>query len=320
MKKDIPMAASAVATAGELAISESLKHKKSRHFKERVVETLLMLCGLVAVFTTVAIVFILVYESVGFFEHVSIGDFLTDTMWTPLFADAHYGILPLVSGTLTVAGVALLVAIPMGTIIAIYLSEFAPHKIRETIKPFLEMLEAVPTVVFGYFALLFVTPLLQATILPNLPGFNMLAPGIVIGIFITPYIASVSEDAMRAVPMAMREGAYAVGSTKLQVAVKIVTPAAVSGIIAAYVLAVSRAIGETMVVAIAAGLNPTLTFNPMEPAATITAFIAQVALGDLPHGSIGYQSIFAAGLVLVLMTLGFNIFGHLMRRRFREAY
>lgn len=314
------MAASAVATAGELAISESLEHKKSRHFKERVVETLLMLCGLVAVFTTVAIVCILVYESAGFFEHVSIGDFLTDTMWTPLFADAHYGILPLVSGTLTVAGVALLVAIPMGTIIAIYLSEFAPHKIRETIKPFLEMLEAVPTVVFGYFALLFVTPLLQATIMPNLPGFNMLAPGIVIGIFITPYIASVSEDAMRAVPMAMREGAYAVGSTKLQVAVKIVTPAAVSGIIAAYVLAVSRAIGETMVVAIAAGLNPTLTFNPMEPAATITAFIAQVALGDLPHGSIGYQSIFAAGLVLVLMTLGFNIFGHLMRRRFREAY
>jgi phosphate transport system permease protein len=320
MKKDIPMAASAVATADELAISESLKHKKSRHVKERVVETLLLFCGLVAVFTTVAIVFILIYESAAFFEHVSVREFLTDTLWTPLFADAHYGILPLVSGTLTVAGVALLVAIPMGTIIAIYLSEFAPHRIRETIKPFLEMLEAVPTVVFGYFALLFVTPLLQATILPNLPGFNMLAPGIVIGIFITPYIASVSEDAMRAVPMAMREGAYAMGSTKLQVAVKIVTPAAVSGIIAAYVLAVSRAIGETMVVAIAAGLNPTLTFNPLEPAATITAFIAQVALGDLPHGSIGYQSIFAAGLVLVLMTLGFNIFGHLMRRRFREAY
>lgn len=314
------MAASAGATVDGLAVVESLKHKKSRHLKERFIEALLMFCGLVAVFTTVAIVCILLYESAAFFSHVSLVEFLTDTQWTPLFADAHYGILPLVSGTLTVAGVALLVAIPMGTIIAIYLSEFAPHRIREIVKPFLEMLEAVPTVVFGYFALLFVTPLLQATILPELPGFNMLAPGIVIGIFITPYIASVSEDAMRAVPMSMREGAYAMGSTKLQVAIRIVTPAAVSGIIAAYVLAVSRAIGETMVVAIAAGLNPTLTFNPMEPAATITAFIAQVALGDLPHGSIGYQSIFAAGLTLVLMTLGFNIVGHLMRRRFREAY
>lgn len=313
-------ASAAVAATNAAVVSESLKHKRARYVKERVIETLLMFCGLVAVFTTVAIVWILIKESAAFFSHVSIADFLTDTLWTPLFADAHYGILPLVSGTLTVAFVALAIAIPMGTIIAIYLSEFAHHKVRETVKPFLEMLEAVPTVVFGYFALLFVTPLLQNTILPNLPGFNMLAPGIVIGIFITPYIASVAEDAMRAVPMNMREGAYAVGSTKLEVAIRIVTPAAASGVIAAYVLAVSRAIGETMVVAIAAGLNPTFTFNPMEPAATITAFIAQVALGDLPHGSIGYQSIFAAGLTLVLMTLGFNIFGHWMRRRYREAY
>jgi phosphate transport system permease protein len=301
-------------------VVESLRHKRTRLFKELVIETLLLFAGLVAVFTTVAIVAILLYESAAFFEHVSLKEFLTDTLWTPLFADAHYGILPLVSGTLTVAAVALLVAIPMGTIIAIYLSEFAPHRVREVIKPFLEMLEAVPTVVFGYFALLFVTPLLQATILPGLPGFNMLAPGLVIGVFITPYISSVAEDAMRAVPMAMREGAYALGATKLQVATRIVTPAATSGIVAAYVLAVSRAIGETMVVAIAAGLNPTFTFNPMEPAATITAYIAQVALGDLPHGSIGYQSIFAAGLTLVLMTLGFNIFGHWMRKRYREAY
>ena len=321
MKEQEPMTASAaVAATNAAVVSESLKHKRARYVKERVIETLLMFCGLVAVFTTVAIVWILIKESAAFFSHVSIADFLTDTLWTPLFADAHYGILPLVSGTLTVAFVALAIAIPMGTIIAIYLSEFAHHKVRETVKPFLEMLEAVPTVVFGYFALLFVTPLLQNTILPNLPGFNMLAPGIVIGIFITPYIASVAEDAMRAVPMNMREGAYAVGSTKLEVAIRIVTPAAASGVIAAYVLAVSRAIGETMVVAIAAGLNPTFTFNPMEPAATITAFIAQVALGDLPHGSIGYQSIFAAGLTLVLMTLGFNIFGHWMRRRYREAY
>lgn len=301
-------------------VVEPLSHKRSRLLKEKAIQMLLMFAALVAVFTTIAIVSILLIESVRFFEEVSVVDFLTDTLWTPLFADPRYGILPLISGTLTVAVVALLVAIPMGTIIAIYLSEFAHHRVRETVKPFLEMLEAVPTVVFGYFALLFVTPLLQNTILPNLPGFNMLAPGLVIGIFITPYISSVAEDAMRAVPMAMREGAYAMGSTKLQVALRIVTPAATSGIVAAYVLAVSRAIGETMVVAIAAGLNPTLTFNPMEPAATITAYIVQVALGDLPHGSIGYQSIFAAGLTLVLMTLGFNIFGHLMRKRYREAY
>ena len=301
-------------------VVEALHHKRARLLKEKAIEILLMLAALVAVFTTIAIVTILLVESLRFFEVVSVVDFLTDTLWTPLFADPRYGILPLISGTLTVAAVALTVAIPMGTIIAIYLSEFAHHRVRETVKPFLEMLEAVPTVVFGYFALLFVTPLLQNTILPGLPGFNMLAPGLVIGVFITPYISSVAEDAMRAVPMAMREGAYAMGSTKLQVALRIVTPAATSGIVAAYVLAVSRAIGETMVVAIAAGLNPTLTFNPMEPAATITAYIVQVALGDLPHGSIGYQSIFAAGLTLVLMTLGFNIFGHWMRKRYREAY
>ncbi len=309
-----------VATPHLGTVVEPLQHKRSRLAKEKAIELLLFGAALVAVFTTIAIVSILLVESAAFFQHVSLVDFLTDTLWTPLFDNPHYGILPLVSGTLTVAVVALLVAIPMGTIIAIYLSEFAPHRVREVVKPFLEMLEAVPTVVFGYFALLFVTPLLQDTILPDLPGFNMLAPGLVIGVFITPYISSVAEDAMRAVPMAMREGAYAVGSTKLQVALKIVTPAATSGIVAAYVLAVSRAIGETMVVAIAAGLNPTLTFNPMEPAATITAYIAQVALGDLPHGSIGYQSIFAAGLTLVLMTLGFNIFGHWMRKRYREAY
>ncbi len=302
------------------SVVEPLSHKRSRLIKEKVIEGLLLASGLVAVFTTIAIVTILVVESAGFFRTVSLSEFLTDTMWTPLFADPRYGILPLVSGTVTVAVIALLIAIPMGTIIAIYLSEFAHHRVRETVKPFLEMLEAVPTVVFGYFALLFVTPLLQATILPTLPGFNMLAPGIVIGVFITPYISSVAEDAMRAVPMAMREGGYALGASKLQVALKIVTPAATSGIVAAYVLAVSRAIGETMVVAIAAGLNPNLTFNPMEPAATITAYIVQVALGDLPHGSIGYQSIFAAGLTLVLMTLGFNIFGHWMRKRYREVY
>jgi phosphate transport system permease protein len=300
-------------------ISPRLRHNATRHIKERVIELLLLLAGLSAVATTIAIVCILVYESIGFFEHVSLVDFLTDTQWTPLFADARYGILPLVSGTLTVAFVALAIAIPMGTIVALYLSEFAPHALREVVKPFLELLEAVPTVVFGYFALLFVTPMLQK-LYPDLPGFNMLAAGIVIGILIIPYISSVAEDAMRAVPMAMREGSYAMGATRFQTAVRVITPAAISGIVAAYILAISRAIGETMVVAIAAGLQPTFTFNPLEPAATITAYIVQVALGDLPHGSIGYQSIFAAGLVLVLMTLGFNVVGHALRRRLREVY
>ena len=294
----------------------SLRYRKTR---DRVIELILLACALVAVFTTLAIVIILFYESSFFFEHVTIREFLTDTMWTPLFDDAHYGILPLVSGTLTVTFVALLVAIPLGTIIAIYLSEFSTHRTRETVKPVLELLGAVPTVVYGYFALLMVTPFLQK-FMPNLPGFNMLSAGLVIGLMIVPYVASVSEDAMRAVPRYMREGSYAMGATKLQTALRVVVPGALSGIAAAYILGISRAIGETMVVAIAAGMQPTLTFNPTEPAATITAYIVQVSLGDLPHDSIGYQSIFAAGLVLMLMTLVFNVIGFFLTRKFREAY
>jgi phosphate transport system permease protein len=294
----------------------SLRYRKTR---DRIIEFILLLAGLVAVFTTVAIVFILFYESSYFFDHVSVKDFITDTMWTPLFADARYGIMPLVAGTLTVTGVAILVAIPVGTIIAIYLSEFAPHNLRETVKPILELLGAVPTVVYGYFALLMVTPLLQE-IWPELPGFNMLSAGLVIGLMIVPYVASVSEDAMRAVPKYMREGSYAMGATKMQTALRVVVPGAFSGLAAAYILGISRAVGETMVVAIAAGMMANLTFNPTEPAATITAYIVQVSLGDLPHDSIGYQSIFAAGLVLMLMTLVLNVIGFFLTRRFRETY
>ncbi|MFO1407174.1 MAG: phosphate ABC transporter permease subunit PstC [Steroidobacteraceae bacterium] len=301
---------------GRFGGSAALRYRRAR---DRVIEAVLFACGLVAVFATVAIVFILVKESVAFFEHVSIVEFVTGTTWTPLFADAHYGILPLVAGTLTVTGVALVVAIPLGTLIAIYLSEYASHRLREAVKPVLELLGAVPTVVYGYFALLMVTPLLQKLI-PDLPGFNMLSAGLVIGLMIVPYVASVSEDAMRAVPRYMREGSYAMGATKLQTAVRVVFPGALSGIAAAYILGISRAIGETMVVAIAAGMQPTMTFDPREPAATITAYIVQVSLGDLPHGSIGYQSIFAAGLVLMLMTLVFNVIGFFLTRRFREAY
>ncbi len=280
---------------------------------------MLFLAALVSVFTTVGIVAILLKESVVFFEQVSIVDFLTDTQWTPLFDDAHFGIMVLLSGTLTSSLVALAIAIPLGTVIAIYLSEFAPFKLREFAKPFLELLGGVPTIVYGYFALLFVTPLLQR-IYPGLPGFNLLSAGIVMGIMIIPYVSSISEDAMRAVPMSLREGSYAMGATRLQTALRVVFPAAFSGVAAAYILGISRAVGETMILAVAAGMQPNLTFNPLEPAATITAYIVQVALGDLPHGSVGFQTIFAAGLTLMLITLIFNIAGHVLRKRFRETY
>ena len=289
------------------------------YLKERLIETLLMLAAFSSVLTTLGIVGILVYESSTFFAHVSLWDFFTDTLWTPLFSNPRFGILPLVAGTLVTTAVALAVALPVGTVVAIYLSEFAHPRVREVVKPALELLSAVPTVVYGYFALQFMSPLLQKVI-PGLPTFNMLSAGVVMGIMIIPYVSSLSEDAMRAVPMSLREGAYALGANKIITAVRVVYPAALSGIVASYVLAISRAIGETMIVAIAAGMQPNLTLDPREPAETITAFIVQVSLGDLPHGSIGYQSIFAAGLVLFLMTLVFNIGGHLLRKRFREAY
>jgi len=296
-----------------------LARRRARVVRERIIELILFLAALVSGFTTVGIVYILVKESVVFFQAVPIGRFLSDTQWTPLFDDAHFGIIVLLSGTLTSSAVALAIAIPLGTIIAIYLSEFAPFRLREVAKPFLELLGGVPTIVYGYFALLFVTPLLQR-IYPELPGFNLLSAGIVMGIMIIPYVSSISEDAMRAVPMSLREGSYAMGATRFQTAVKVVVPAAFSGIASAYILGISRAVGETMILAVAAGMQPNLTFNPLEPAATITAFIVQVALGDLPHGSIGYQTIFAAGLTLMVFTLLCNIAGHVLRKTFREAY
>src|SRR4051812_19353141 len=256
-----------------------------RRVKERIIEALLMLAALSSVIITLGIVGVLLYESATFFRHVGFFNFLTDTQWTPLFENPHYGILPLLSGTITVTLIALAVAMPLGTISAIWLSEYAAHSVREIVKPVLELLGAVPTIVYGYFALLFVTPLLQK-IIPGLPGFNMLSAGIVIGIMIVPYISSLSEDAMHAVPMHIREGSYAMGATRMQTALRVVVPSSFSGISAAYILGISRAIGETMVVAVAAGMQPNLTMNPMEPAATITAFIVQVSQGDLPHGSI----------------------------------
>lgn len=286
---------------------------------EGLIEFLLFLAAASSVLITVGIVGVLVYESATFFSHVSLRQFLGDTQWTPLFDPPHYGIWPLLCGTFVTTMVALLVAVPVGTIIAIWLSEYAPGRLREILKPVLELLAAVPTVVYGYFALLLVTPLLQK-IIPTLPGFNMLSAGLVMGVMIIPYISSLSEDAMHAVPMHMREGSYALGATRMQTALRVVAPASLSGLTAAYILAIARAVGETMVVAIAAGMQPNFTLDPTQPAATITAFIVQVSLGDLPHGSIGYQSIFAAGLVLMLLTLAFNVAGYLLRKKYREAY
>jgi phosphate transport system permease protein len=287
--------------------------------REACIEFFLLLSACIAIIATAGIVFTLIFESAAFFKHVSLLEFVTETQWTPLFANPKYGILPLLCGTLITTFVALAFAVPVGTISAIYLSEYAPNRFRETIKPILELLAAVPTVVYGYFALLFVTPLLHQ-LFPSLPGFNMLSAGLVIGVMIIPYISSLSEDAMRAVPMQMREGAYALGSTKFQTAWRVVMPGALSGITSAYILGISRAVGETMVVAIAAGMQPNLTIDPTQPAATITAYIVQVSLGDLPHDSIGYQSIFAAGLVLMIITFFFNIVGYLVRKKFREKY
>lgn len=299
--------------------SDRLKKRQSRRLREAVIEGLLFIAAFISVFVTCAIVYILVSESAVFFSHVSILSFLTDTQWTPLFDDAHYGILPLISGTLTSSLVALSIAIPAGTVIAIFLSEFASFRVREGAKPILELLGGVPTVVFGYFALLTVTPLLQS-VWPDLPGFNLLSAGIVMGIMIIPYVSSLAEDAMRAVPMSLREGSYAMGGTRLQTALRVVMPAATSGVASAYVLAISRAVGETMILAIAAGSQPNLTLNPAESAMTLASYIAGVAQGDLEHGSVGYQTIFAVGLTLVMMTLLLNILGHWLRRRFREVY
>lgn len=320
---------SASTSSGQIVIAERLtgaarlaqlaEIKIARKRNDTIIEFVLLMAACVSVFTTLAIVYILVKESISFFANVSLLRFLTDTQWTPLFDDAHFGIVVLLSGTLSSSLVALSIAIPVGTVIAIYLSEFANHRAREILKPVLELLSGIPTIIYGFFALLFVTPLLQH-IYPGLPTFNVLSAGIVMGIMIIPYVSSLSEDAMRAVPMSLREGSYAMGATRFQTATRVVVPAAFSGIASAYILGISRAVGETMILAVAAGMQPNLTLNPLEPAATITSFIVQVALGDLPHGSVGYQTIFAAGLTLLLITLMFNMLGHWLRRKYREAY
>jgi phosphate transport system permease protein len=295
------------------------KNANSKRLHERVIERALLLCAAVSVFTTLGIIVVLAIETFGFLREVSVVEFLTGTEWTPLFANARFGVLPLVAGTVLVSSIAMAVALPMGLMSAIYLSEYAPGQMRRVVKPILEVLAGVPTVVYGYFALMFVTPLLQKVV-PGLAGFNALSPGIVMGIMILPLVSSLSEDAMRAVPRGLREGAYALGATRMQTALTVVVPAAFSGITAACILAVSRAVGETMIVAIAAGQQPRLTGNPLVPIETMTAYIVQVSLGDTPQGTLEYRTIFAVGMLLFLMTFTLNLASTWLRERFREEY
>ncbi len=296
-----------------------LPRARRKRVGERALQLIFFVCGALSLLTTFGIVAVLIFETVEFFAEVSLLEFLTDTQWTPLFAQKHFGILPLLSGTFLTSAIAILVAMPVGLVCAIYLSEFAPEPVRRKIKPVLEVLAGIPTVVYGYFALLFVTPLLQ-TFIPTLSGFNALAPGMVMGIMIIPLISSLSEDAMYAVPQSLREAAHALGASRLQVALRVVVPAAFSGIAAAFLLAVSRAIGETMIVAIAAGQQPRLTLNPLVPVETMTAYIVQVSLGDTPTGTLEYRTIFAVGTMLFFSTLILNLFSRSLRERIRERY
>jgi phosphate transport system permease protein len=293
--------------------------KRLRRIAEFLIERSLFLCAAGSILVTAGIIGVLVFETAAFLGEVPITEFLFGTEWTPLFYEKHFGILPLVSGTLLASSIAMLVALPAGLLTAIYLSEYAPGPLRRTLRPVLEILAGVPTVVYGYFALQFVTPLLQQFV-PGLAGFNALGPGIVMGIMILPLVSSLSEDALRSVPNGLREGAYALGATRMQAALRVVVPAAFSGISAAAVLAVSRAIGETMIVAIAAGQQPRLTLDPRVPVETMTAYIVQVSLGDTPTGTIEYRTIFAVGMLLFISTFALNLFSNWLRERYREEY
>lgn len=292
---------------------------RRRKAEERVVKTVLLFFATVSVLTTLGIIYVLFQETVLFFREVSFAQFFLDTRWTPLFLSKRFGIWPLVNGTVLVAACAMVIALPLGLMAAIFMSEFATERVRRILKPFLEILAGVPTVVYGYFALTFITPILRS-IFPQTQVFNAASAAIAMGFMILPTVASLSEDALYAVPRSLREAAYALGATRWEVATQVVVPAAFSGIAAAFILAVSRAIGETMIVAIAAGQQPKLTLNPLESIETMTAYIVQVSLGDTPHGTLEYHTIFAVGMMLFLMTLGMNIASYLLTQRFREVY
>ena len=303
---------------GKSFLSLSRVRQRSR-LREAVIHKLLFVCALVSIMTTIGIVVMLVTQTAGFFSKVSPLEFFTGTKWTPLFQPQHFGVLPLVGGTLLTAGIAILVALPIGLASAIYLSEYAKERVRRVVKPLLEILAGIPTVVYGYFALTFVTPLLR-NIFPNMIVFNALSAGLVMGVMIIPMISSLSEDAMVAVPRSLRQAAYGLGATRFEVATRVVMPAAVSGIVAACILALSRAVGETMIVAIAAGSTPKLTLNPLESIQTMTAYIVQISLGETPHGTVEYYTIFAVALLLFIMTLLMNLFSQWFVRRYREKY
>jgi phosphate transport system permease protein len=305
-------------TTADLAGPRPLAAKR-RRLSEDVVRIFLALCAIVSIATTVGIVAALIFPALEFFAEVSPRDFFTGPEWAPLFEPSHFGVVPLITGTLVVTFWACLVALPFGLGAAVYLSEYARPRTRKWLKPALEVLAGIPTVVFGYFALTFVTPLLRDVGL-QVEIFNALSAGLVMGVMLIPTVASLSEDAMRSVPYDLRDGAYALGSSKLQVATRIVVPAAVSGIIASFVLAISRAIGETMIVLIAAGQQPNLTFDPRQAIETMTAFIAATGAGDVPTGTIEYKTIFAVGLTLFVMTFAMNIVSIRLVRRFREVY
>ncbi|MFT6399895.1 MAG: phosphate transport system permease protein [Bradymonadia bacterium] len=283
---------------------------------ERLIELTLLGCALVSVFTTAGIISVLAFETISFFGEVSLAEFLLDSQWTPLFADKHFGIRPLVAGTLLTSAIAISVALPFGLMAAIFLSEFASSRVRSILKPMLEILAGVPTIVYGYFALVFVTPLLQRFV-PDLAAFNALSPGIVMGIMIIPMISSLSEDALSSVPRSMREAAYALGAGKVPTIFRVVLPAAFSGIAASVILAVSRAIGETMIVAIAAGQQPRLTADPRVPVATMTAYIVQVSMGDTPSGTLEYSTIFVVGSTLFAMTFCMNLLSRKLTKKYR---
>lgn len=304
---------------GQFPDRRTLGRKSARDLREAAVRALLFGAAAISLLTTFGIVIALFSEALQFFQHVSLAEFLGSTEWTPLFENQKFGIWALVSATVTTSVIAMLIAVPLGLLAAVYLSEFASRRAREILKPMLEILAGVPTVVYGFFALLVVTPFLKSFI-PALSTYNALSAGLVMGIMILPLVASLSEDAMSAVPMALREGAYGLGSTRFEVAVKVVFPAALSGIVAAVILGLSRAVGETMIVAVAAGQNPNFSFNPTESMATMTSYIVQVSLGDTPAGSLAYQTIFAVGATLFVMTFTMNAFSQWFVRKFREVY
>ncbi len=300
-------------------LGQGARNAWKRMATERAIAALLFLSTFLSVLITIGIVAVLLFEAITFFADVSVFEFLSGTRWTPLFSSKQFGVLALVAGTTLTAVMAMVVALPLGLLSAIYLSEYAPNGVRKVVKPILEVLAGIPTVVYGYFALLFVTPILRS-ISGDISVFNALSASIVMGIMILPMVSSLSEDAMRAVPRTLREGAYALGSTKLEVSTLVVVPAALSGIVSAFILAVSRAIGETMIVTIAAGQNPTFTLNPFVPIETMTAYIVQVSQGDAPAGSIEFKTIFAVALLLFVITLVMNLLSQFVVSRFREEY